>query len=480
MVDHRWLLALLLFANGLFFVLTIRAGHPWGDDFAHYLIHARNLAEGKPYTDTGYVVIAEEVTLGPQNYPPAFPALLAPVYLTLGLNLTAFKLLEIASFIAYLFTLWYLLASYLPPNWRLAAIALMGFQPWCWDFKDSILSDYPGLLFASLALLMAQRLYARVRSQSVIAGAIALGVLVFLAAETRATALALLIAFPVYELLRWRRLTAVSMVCAVVAVAMLALQRVVIDTSYPMSFDIRPQWLIANSLNYVKTLRTIWVSDYKIVSYLVYALATGLGVYGVFKRGREAAGLFDLYAVFYMGVVAAYWVPGAYRYLLPVIPLYLAYMLAGLREITLTLPRPAAIAAITAGAAVAIAIFAGVYVHANWGAIREGLADPEYLQLSDFVKQHSGQSDITIFRKPRLLALTSERASAIYPNHATPKEMDAFVHRLHPRYIAVGNVSHSDFDIDRAVLEPYVEQFQSSLTRVWSSPHYALYQVIGW
>jgi hypothetical protein len=71
----------------VFQLLSIRDGQPWGDDFAQYIAHARNLVEGRPYGDVG--VLRAGQFLGPAEYPPVFPLMLAPVYCLFGPNLTA-------------------------------------------------------------------------------------------------------------------------------------------------------------------------------------------------------------------------------------------------------------------------------------------------------------------------------------------------------------------------------------------------------
>jgi hypothetical protein len=52
-------------------LLTIRDGQPWGDDFAQYITHARNLIERRPYADIG-VLRAGQIP-GPLEYPPVYP-----------------------------------------------------------------------------------------------------------------------------------------------------------------------------------------------------------------------------------------------------------------------------------------------------------------------------------------------------------------------------------------------------------------------
>ena len=34
---------------GVFYLATIREGHRWGDDFSLYILHAKNIAEERPF-----------------------------------------------------------------------------------------------------------------------------------------------------------------------------------------------------------------------------------------------------------------------------------------------------------------------------------------------------------------------------------------------------------------------------------------------
>src|SRR5215469_777816 len=88
-------LALLLASLALFYTVTVRDGNYWFDDYALYVHHAQNIAEGRPYTDTGHVYNRDITDYSPKSYPPLFPLLLAPVYRAYGLNLHAMKIEEV-------------------------------------------------------------------------------------------------------------------------------------------------------------------------------------------------------------------------------------------------------------------------------------------------------------------------------------------------------------------------------------------------
>ena len=94
-LEGRIALSVLLVCFGVFYTATIRDGNYWSDDYALYVHHAQNIAEGRPYADTGHVYNRDVTDYSPSAYPPVFPLLLAPVYRACGLNLHAMKVEEV-------------------------------------------------------------------------------------------------------------------------------------------------------------------------------------------------------------------------------------------------------------------------------------------------------------------------------------------------------------------------------------------------
>jgi hypothetical protein len=64
------LLAAFLLGIAIFYGFTLRPGHDWGDDFAMYVHHAKNIALGLPYNQTGYIWNPRFPMMGPPTYPP--------------------------------------------------------------------------------------------------------------------------------------------------------------------------------------------------------------------------------------------------------------------------------------------------------------------------------------------------------------------------------------------------------------------------
>lgn len=96
-----WTLALAPF----FVVLALRwAPGPSGEgtDTYHYLLHARSLAEGSGYSDTGYIFSDYNPWIGPQVQPPGLPLLLYPVFKVFGENLLLVRLAGVVFAVAFL------------------------------------------------------------------------------------------------------------------------------------------------------------------------------------------------------------------------------------------------------------------------------------------------------------------------------------------------------------------------------------------
>jgi hypothetical protein len=140
----------LILATGAFYIATIREGHSWGDDFAMYIHHAKNLAYGNAYADTGYIYNPNYPDIGPRAFPPLFPLLLAPVYRIMGLDLGAMKALNIVLFLVFLFVLYLLFRPELPFSYVLAILSALALNPYIWALKDQVISEF---LFLTIIVL---------------------------------------------------------------------------------------------------------------------------------------------------------------------------------------------------------------------------------------------------------------------------------------------------------------------------------------
>ena len=140
---RAWLPALLIIAAvGAFDLSTIRAGHEWGDDFALYVLHAKNIEQGTDYARTGFIFNPAYPRIT-WRWPPVFPLLLAPVVRARGVDLRAMQVEVACLFTLTLAAIALAFKSELSAGAVAAVIAIVGFNFHFWDATDQVMADIP-------------------------------------------------------------------------------------------------------------------------------------------------------------------------------------------------------------------------------------------------------------------------------------------------------------------------------------------------
>ncbi len=196
---------------GIFYMVTLRQGHSWGDDFSMYIRHAKNLVEGVRYAETGYIYNPEH-SIAPTTYPPIFPLLLSPIYKWYGVNLQLMKLEGIVFFVISLYLIFLIFKDDLPNLSILPALLLVGMNPFFWDQKDSIGSDLAFMLFTYLSLYLICKKHSRSPSSfGSIGRRFIIGLSMYLSYGTRSLGILLIPSLLIYDLIKNRRISRFSM-----------------------------------------------------------------------------------------------------------------------------------------------------------------------------------------------------------------------------------------------------------------------------
>lgn len=157
----RAVLAQCLVAVSGFLILSFvhRGLEPWAGsgDWAQYILHAKALLEGRPYTDTGYLFTRLNWAIGPRAYPPGLPLTLVPLVAMGSWAPVLMRLLMVASGALFVLIAYRRLRMDMDP-W-LAAVAAM----WCGVVIElafasvSVLSDLGFCLLCWLVVLLVDR-----------------------------------------------------------------------------------------------------------------------------------------------------------------------------------------------------------------------------------------------------------------------------------------------------------------------------------
>lgn len=467
---------LVVAAVGAWFLFTLRAGHDWGDDFSLYIREAHNLAEGRPYGDTGYIQNPAN-PVGPLTAPPVFPLLLAPIFLGFGLNLTAMKALTVACFLGSLLVMFRLFREELPEWWAVALIAILGFNPLFWTFKDQVLSDFPFLFFAYAALSLASRAASsRPGSRRSTVAALGAGIVCYLAYGTRGVGAVLMPALVVTDLCRHRRVTRATGLMLVTCLAFAWLQTVSwhSDRSDALQFSISLKRMTADAWFYTKELRDFWRNGYSgIIMRGLFLAMNGFAIFGLCSTLRRGISRYHVFSLLYLAVILSWPNYQGIRYLFPVIPIYLLYALAGLRALPLWRDEAARTRALRLLMGVIAVSYAGRYTTLEYGPLREGIARPEAVELFDDIKRRTPPDAVVVFAKPRALSLFTGRRAAPYHWTEGDEGLLRYMGEIGAGYAITGPVFYWDTEFFRPFLERHPTRFQP----VYANATFTMYRI---
>jgi hypothetical protein len=471
-------LVLLLFSSiAIFYFATIRQGHDWGGDFSMYIHHAKNLSEGRDYADTGYLVNPDSFMLGPPTYPPVFPLLLVPIWKSLGFHLKAMKILVIFFFLLSLFIIWFSFKKKVSFGAAGLLTAILGFNPYFWEKKDSVTSDIPFLFFCYVALYLIDKLNAAFPSRkNWPLYSVAIGFTMYLAYGTRSIGLLLVPSVFLFDILKNRRISKSSVLSALVFGLFLIFQNLYFhsDTNYFLvlkHFSVRS--VMHNLIFYLSLPLALWNNGYSMfISKILFVALNIICIIGVVTSAKKQIDIHLIFMIVYLSFIVFWPTEGTLRYLIPVIPLYMLYILFGIESLN-RLPFGKLGYAISVIFLTAIFLsYVGRYTQMEYGRFMSGIAKPETIEFFDFVKQNTRENDVLIFRKPRVLALCTGRRASVYHQPYDPVLLWHYFRRINATYIVAG-----PFHSDNAFLVPFLSNYGKYVKEVFSNGDFVVYRI---
>ena len=471
----------IIFAASLFYVLTIRAGQPWPDDFAMYIHEAKNLAQHTPLSNTGYIYDPQNASLGPRLYPPVFPLMLVPGYDLGGLNnLTPMKLEIVFFLIGVLFVLWRGLGPYLSFCSRVLLLVVIAFNPVIWSYKDLITSDIPFMFFFLLALAVADSCLGSSSSRLRLVWQIPfLVVLVYVCYGIRALGIVLVPAVFILGVLNWRlRAGRLLIGAAFLSLVPCAVQMKFLggEASYldqlRLGFWGFVSAVVHNVATYAWSLSTFWDNSFaRGFRDVVFICITLLALVGYVRRLLDHPRIYEIALPLYLAIVLLWPNPAGARYLLPVFPLYVYYCFEGIESIRTRL-QIWRLEPILAPVAIAILLsYCGQFIHSDFGPYGNGVESSETKSLFAFVRSNTNASDVFVFRRPRAFALYTDRSASIYPEPQNQSRFASYFQSIHASYLVEAPM------LDDFVYDRFIESQCPEKQLVFSNTEFRVFRV---
>ncbi len=470
---------------GAVHVARLDAGHPWGDDFAMYILHARNLANGLPYAQTGYSYNPHNF-VGPPSYPPLYPLLLAPVYARFGLDFVALKGVTVACFLGFLLALGLAFRRALTRPLLLALLALVGLNYFFLGDTNTVNSDEPLLAFLYLSLFLTDTARETLRRRWRIAAAIGVGVSAYLAFAARTVGLLLIPAMLLEDLLnvrriRWTTLLAIT-VCAILAAA----QGFWLHDSQGYLAVFAGGWpaLARHAAWYAERMAAFWSNGYcKPATGVLAAAVTLLAVLGYGERLRRRVTVYEIFLPLYLGAILLWPGYGAERYLYPILPLWAFYALAGLQHPLLGARRRLRGLVIAGLLTAAAASYAARWTRLDDVRGAEGVGKPSAVAMFQFIAGHTQPADVVVFIKPRAMALLADRRASVYHQPPEDRQLWDYFRSIDARYVvtverdaALGPAAPAEL---LQYLRRFVARHRSRFDEVYRNDDFAVYKKKG-
>lgn len=465
-----------LLVIGLVYFSTVRPGHDWGGDFSMYIAHARNLASGKPYLDTGYLTDTEiPAEQAPPSYPPLFPLILAPVYRAYGLNYFALKMLTQSIWLVALAFIYLLARRRGLDRWTaLAAVLIFGLSALVLACKEPVISDglYLAITLATLCLALwiyDQNLDGR---RPVFAVALLVG-MILAACSTRAVGLSLALAVGAYEVFMFRRMRRFNVYFVLGVLLALALYTKFIynASGYRDEFHFSPRLYLANVLFYLGSPARLWGGCPRPLRWPLTAAFFALVTIALARRAKKPT-ILEFYLVASIVPVILYH-DESDRYLLPVLGILPIYAAEGFMWLVSFLEPPGRRMAM-AGAGAMVLLAAGLNVgHMKTGPYIEGVDKPSFQEMCQFVVHDTPVHSRFIFWNPRVLALYTNRGAAWYIRTEDPERFLRFLKRMQASYVILYGPDRESGNWLRPLIARAPERFE----QVFRNADFQVYRV---
>ncbi len=481
-----WLMAVMLLP--LFFI-NMRASHDWGGDFAMYIMQAENIVKGVPQSETPYIYNPDNAVLGPPAYPIGFPLLLSPVYAVAGNSVFAFTLW----ITAFLYGLGMLIAVFMRKYFSdliaFFLVLILIYNPWTLNMKLEIMSEFPFTFLLLLCFFLFEK-YGK--------GPFWIGIIIAIFGGLLMSVRAIGVVFPIAVLI-WairkrfieKDKTPMSKcVCGfLVGVGSILVYLLLNNSIFPV-----PQaeggsyagiWgeeklyatVLYNLAYYTEQFKFFfspWGGSWNFLPLILKAAIFTFTLLGMIRTFFRRLELMDMIVILYFGVLLVYPYRNAgIRFLFPIMPFLAFYLVKGLETVHI-FPNIKDIAKVWfLGCLVLVS-----YLNMLWFIIctdHQTLKGPQEqlsLEAFEYIRNNTGEDDVIIFAKPRVLALYAKRHSLANCKESSPQEIADLIFAYEADYV----FTHTE--LPDAAIHDFIRKQDYICEYLWSNEKFVLYKVI--
>ncbi len=452
--------------------------HNWGGDFAQYIAQAKNLVEGSPVQNTGYIYTIYNAGLAPPSYPVGFPIILMPVYALFGLNISAFTFyMSLMMFVAGMMFFIFLKKHFPLPYAAMLTLVFI-YNPWMMEFKEQILSDVPFLIFFLACFIQMEKSVFSV-SKALVAGVLA-GMMIsirevglFFPVAIAATGMSHFFLGKISGRVLFHAVLTIIIAVLIYLLLNKWLFPAATSEGYLKQFNFSNLWFFVQRnlhLNFEYLREFLSGQENPPVWKLIFSYALMLLALAGFltQLMRKGWGLMEFSFVVYIALIFSFPFYQGFRYLLPMLPFFIFYLMKGIE-------LPVRLSSVNHNYVIAFltVIFAIFYLpenlrlHQQRHVPRWSPDEPFSKEGLHYIKANLPDDAVILFEKPRVLALFTGRKSLTFA--ANPADAEALLRDFRVDYFA------ESLSLYNEVYRQFLDHFNEK-SEVWRNEEFVIYK----
>ncbi|MFN0274179.1 MAG: ArnT family glycosyltransferase [Chitinophagales bacterium] len=474
---QRFLLLLLIIGIILFHFLTTLQGQSWGDDFALFLLHAKNIVEGNSYSETGFIFNPLSLSYSPQNYPPGFPLLISPLYKIFQLNFFIYHLFITCFFAGMLWLSYLLVRKYFSFYYAIAFIIVLGMSPYLWSLRNNVLSDFPATFFLMLAIFIELK---RDTSNNKLLP-VAEGLAMYISFSMRSSGIVLLPALLYRYFFKKKRKDNYFPVIIIVFLIPYILQSFLMPSE---GGHLNMMKLNYEGLSLQKIMNDFFFQVNRYVDdFRYFTLVSGINrdlniafsticftlfLAGWYLFSRKRLSFIDVFIILFFGLIFVWPFFQGIRYLLPVLPFYVFFSIYAVQSIDSATFRK-----VLAGTCILCTciVYNGFYSTTHYGTLKYGVNYSSNQEMFNYIKTNTEPDAVIMSTKPRAFTLLTGRKGIVYPDAKHWDKYETCLSENKVGYIVTGGIDYNDLPVTAAKEDTSVFQL------IFSNSDLALYKV---
>lgn len=482
-IIHFFILSVLLLP---LFWLNVIDYHDWGGDFSQYIQQAINIAEGLPNSHS-YYIPNPYYPIAPKTYNVGFPLFLVPVYALCGNQISAFSFLITIFLFGSLILTFCLLSSRFGAIPSLLATIIVAYNPWILNFKGQILADLPFTFFFLLSILYYENGFRKNPGfiQALLLGLI-MGITILIKNIGIVIFFSVLADFLIGRI-TWTSHKGVNPGPKSYTVALLSgiiiyvlFSKIIFPGEETFSFYSRlipfgdlNEIILLNVDHYNLVLTSFFTADQvhtEIALEIIQALLCATLIIGLTKKALRKITFKEWVFLFYVIIIIGFpYISQGFRYVLPVLPLILYYLMNGLNWIW----KEKKVAGLFSFGVIILSFSymyqPGVSEILQREILYNSPQSPASKMAFHYLKNNTSENATLVFRKPRVIGLYTERNAYSLSWDEDLKKIERQLNELTYDYLVLCE------DLNDPPLSKYIDSHSSELNLVYENAEFQVF-----